>query len=119
MKTWPISWPPPQPEATPRASKQANPGIVAVPGRAEHRSACDHRLPRPSASASCGSVGGGEDVNDEYQGVRALDACRLLAGLAVALCWRYHEHDPAADWDPDEAGVPPGDELAEREHVGR
>ena len=64
--------------------------------------------------------GGGEDVDDEHQGVGAADAGRRVAVGAVALVGRDHEQHPGADGLADEALVPAGDELAGADdEVGR
>src|SRR5690349_20271509 len=60
-----------------------------------------------------------QDVQDEHERVGALNAGLRVALRAVALGRRHHEHDPASDRYPDQAGVPGRDEPTEREHVRR
>src|SRR5215472_9003417 len=69
---------------------------------------------RPACSRTkSGLLGPGQDVDDEDQGVRAVDAGLRRPGLTVAVGGRDDEQHPAADRLADQPGVPALDDLAD------
>src|SRR5215471_13277190 len=74
---------------------------------------------RPPEGTPRRSASGGEYVDHEDERVGALDARLAVAGTAVPLGRRYYEHDPAADRNADQTGVPGRNQLAELERGRR
>src|SRR4051794_22716444 len=83
-------------------------GIGREISRESARAVGTHLIRSGGTRASAGV----QQVDDEDEGVGALDAERLVAGRAVAVVRRHDDEQPAADGPADERPIEPGDDLA-------